>query len=364
MRAVLAQIHYMPEHWTGNAHTHKVRDEFSLLFQFKAVYLLEELFSPLITPFILCIKFREKAQEIVDFFHNFTVEVVGVGDVCSFAQMDIRKHGNPTWSREEDTEASMYQQGENGKIEMSLMHFHLTNPEWKPPENCSMFLNDFKEQVHRDAVSLSTMQPDIMGAPYQSLGPGMMPSAATGIGLGYASLVSSVTGQSAMMSPSVNMSMAPFASGANPKLRGALSQCEGPMTGSGHRIMSSMYSSGGSGQGGPPTMLAPPTSILPPHSLSIHGASLQSQPTSVSTRTYDEGQLELLNNEMSFSALYMHDLRTRRARGMTYESMEDIRARALWQRHDSTQATPSSGGATPMPNIQEEDGAIEMDSKT
>lgn len=154
-----------------------------------------------------------------------------------------------------------------------------------------------------------------------------------------------------------------YVSGANPKLRGALSQCEGPMTGSGHRIMSSMYSSGGSGQGGPPTMLAPPTSILPPHSLSIHGASLQSQPTSVSTRTYDEGQLELLNNEMSFSALYMHDLRTRRARGMTYESMEDIRARALWQRHDSTQATPSSGGATPMPNIQEEDGAIEMDSR-
>lgn len=60
------------------------------------MYLLEELFSPLITPLILCVKFREKAQEIVEFFHNFTVEVVGVGDVCSFAQMDIRKHGNPT----------------------------------------------------------------------------------------------------------------------------------------------------------------------------------------------------------------------------------------------------------------------------
>ena len=37
MRAVLAQIHYMPDHWAGNAHTHKVREEFSLLFQFKAV---------------------------------------------------------------------------------------------------------------------------------------------------------------------------------------------------------------------------------------------------------------------------------------------------------------------------------------
>lgn len=127
--------------------------------------------------------------------------------------------------------------------------------------------------------------------------------------------------------------------------------------------MTSTYTSGGSAQGGPPTTLVPPPTLLPLHSLSIYGTSLQSQPTSVSTRTYDEGQLELLNNEMSFSALYMHDLRTRRLRGMSYESMEDIRARALWQRHDSAQATPSSGGATPMPNIQEEDSAIDTDSR-
>ena len=31
------------------------------------------------------------------------------------------------WSREEVTEASMYEQGENGKIEMSLMHFHVSS---------------------------------------------------------------------------------------------------------------------------------------------------------------------------------------------------------------------------------------------
>ena len=56
---------------------------------------MEELISPLVTPFILCFGVRHKAQEIVDFYRNFTVEVTGVGDVCSFAQMDIRKHGNP-----------------------------------------------------------------------------------------------------------------------------------------------------------------------------------------------------------------------------------------------------------------------------
>lgn len=58
-------------------------------------YLLEELFSPLITPFILCFSLRHQSLQIVDFFRNFTVDVAGVGDVCSFAQMDIKKHGNP-----------------------------------------------------------------------------------------------------------------------------------------------------------------------------------------------------------------------------------------------------------------------------
>lgn len=33
-------------------------------------------------------------MEIVDFFRNFTVDVVGVGDVCSFAQLDVRKRDN------------------------------------------------------------------------------------------------------------------------------------------------------------------------------------------------------------------------------------------------------------------------------
>jgi hypothetical protein len=60
-----------------------------------------------------------------------------------------------------------------------------------------------------------------------------------------------------------------------------------------------------------------------------------------------------MSTDMSFSALYMHDLRTRRARGY-YENLDDIRARSLWQRHDTPQATPSSGGTTPMPNIEEQ----------
>ena len=59
------------------------------------VFILEELLSPIVTPFVLIFLLRNKSLEIIDFFRNFTVEVVGVGDICSFAQMDIRRHGNP-----------------------------------------------------------------------------------------------------------------------------------------------------------------------------------------------------------------------------------------------------------------------------
>jgi len=56
---------------------------------------VQELFSPIVTPFLLCFNLRYKSLDIVDFFRNFTVDVVGVGDVCSFAQMDVKRHGNP-----------------------------------------------------------------------------------------------------------------------------------------------------------------------------------------------------------------------------------------------------------------------------
>ncbi|TRZ12655.1 hypothetical protein HGM15179_014467, partial [Zosterops borbonicus] len=59
------------------------------------VFILEELLSPLVTPLILIFAFPRRALDIVDFFRNFTVEVAGVGDICSFAQLDVRHHGHP-----------------------------------------------------------------------------------------------------------------------------------------------------------------------------------------------------------------------------------------------------------------------------
>ncbi|XP_071217645.1 autophagy-related protein 9B isoform X1 [Salvelinus alpinus] len=151
LQCVLAHIHYMPDHWRGNANKSETRDEVAQLFQYKALFILEELISPIVTPFILIFLLRNKSLEIIDFFRNFTVEVVGVGDICSFAQMDIRRHGNPLWMSEGQTEASVYQQAENGKTELSLMHFTIKNPRWQPPQESSVFISHLKEKVHQDA---------------------------------------------------------------------------------------------------------------------------------------------------------------------------------------------------------------------
>jgi autophagy-related protein 9 len=63
--------------------------ELGELFPYTAAYLLHELISPVVAPFILFYALRPKAPQIVDFFRNFTVDVIGVGDVCSFAQASL-----------------------------------------------------------------------------------------------------------------------------------------------------------------------------------------------------------------------------------------------------------------------------------
>ncbi|KAF2367175.1 Autophagy-related protein 9 [Trinorchestia longiramus] len=164
MERIVAQIHYLPDAWTGKFHTTQVRDEFSKLFQYKFVHILEELFSPLFVPFILCFSLRSRAKEIVDFFHMFTVSVEGIGDVCSFAQMDIKQHGSPTWQPDaattnegDDHKDEKLYAPDKGRTELSLMHFALTNPDWQPPKAGAAFLTALKLRPRSDAASLAAV---------------------------------------------------------------------------------------------------------------------------------------------------------------------------------------------------------------
>lgn len=147
LKQVVSHTHYIPDAWKGKAHTKEVRQKFSQVFQYKAEFVIQELVSPIITPFLLCFNLRYKSLDIVDFFRNFTVDVVGVGDVCSFAQMDVKRHGNPEWLSEGLTEATQYEQAENGKTELSLVNFSIRNPAWKPSERGAQFISTIMENV-------------------------------------------------------------------------------------------------------------------------------------------------------------------------------------------------------------------------
>ena len=83
-------------------------------------------------------------------------------------QMDVRRHGNLAWQQKgkitqnqnETTapvELTAYAKAEDGKTEMSLLHFALTNPDWKPPqEEQTQFIQQLRCQVSKDAELLTT----------------------------------------------------------------------------------------------------------------------------------------------------------------------------------------------------------------
>ncbi|VDM46992.1 unnamed protein product [Toxocara canis] len=142
-----------------------VRQEFGHLFQLKAQFIVEELLSPLVTPFVLLFWIRPKAREFVNFFYNFTVSVDGLGDVCSFAQMDVSRHGDPAWNGDfqlagqSETAVPVASEGvkvsaNDGKTELSLLHFMATNPDWKPPAGSVRFVNEFRNRMERELTNL------------------------------------------------------------------------------------------------------------------------------------------------------------------------------------------------------------------
>lgn len=177
LKQIVSHTHYIPDSWRGKAHTSEVRQKFSQVFQYKAEYVLQELLSPIVTPFLLCFHLRYKSLDIVDFFRNFTVDVVGVGDVCSFAQMDVKRHGNPEWLTQGLTEATQYEQAEHGKTELSLVQFSIRNPTWKPSEQGTQFISTIRENAVQEGLNLScsgvmsdaNSLPDLRSGSFQAL---------------------------------------------------------------------------------------------------------------------------------------------------------------------------------------------------
>lgn len=120
MKGVEWFTHWLPEEWEGKLHTTfvsslvsstgrgfkialaettlllpfcaiQVLEGFSRMFTFKVVIFLSEILSVFVTPFLLWYTLPDQADDVVDFFREFTVKVEGVGHVCSFAVFDFKK---------------------------------------------------------------------------------------------------------------------------------------------------------------------------------------------------------------------------------------------------------------------------------
>jgi autophagy-related protein 9 len=211
MKNILCHAHYLKPEWRGFAHTSKICGEFEDFFQLKAFYFINEIFSPFLTFFVLMFSLRPRSMEIVDFFRNFTVSVTGVGDVCSFAQMEIKKHGNPDWqitNSAEDlspgsVETNQYTQGENGKTELSLVHFALTNPNWKMGSEAKQFLRGIRKHAIQD---LNKARTTLGGG---GIGATAMGQSLTSLGEEYSSVVQSIL-QIQNLSSSQHLSMSMY----------------------------------------------------------------------------------------------------------------------------------------------------------
>lgn len=85
-----------------------VHSDLIIFYLFRSqVHFLEELLSPFVTPLILCIHLRRRSLQIIDFLRNYTISVQGVGDVCSFSQLNVAKNGNLKVRRSNSKDRSM-----------------------------------------------------------------------------------------------------------------------------------------------------------------------------------------------------------------------------------------------------------------
>ncbi|KAK6069191.1 autophagy protein Apg9 [Seiridium cupressi] len=132
MRNVIDFTHYEPDQWKGRLHSYEVKAEFDVLYKLRVVIFLEEVLGILVTPLILFFNLPKCADQIVDFFREFTIHVDGLGYVCSFAVFDFQR--DPRNTRQQGTTSDAredYYATKHNKMAAS-MHGFLDNYVYNP----------------------------------------------------------------------------------------------------------------------------------------------------------------------------------------------------------------------------------------
>ncbi|KAK7268282.1 hypothetical protein RIF29_20978 [Crotalaria pallida] len=147
MSMVVQHTHYMPKRWRGKESTENVRIEFETLFQYTGMMLLEEMASIFLTPYLLLFVVPKRVDDILQFIADFTMNVEGVGHVCSFSTFDFQEHGNSNYCS--PYSAPRNRRSSQGKLEKSFLSFQSSYPSWESNAQGKQFLlnlRTFREQ--------------------------------------------------------------------------------------------------------------------------------------------------------------------------------------------------------------------------
>ncbi|KAI7898327.1 autophagy protein Apg9-domain-containing protein [Cokeromyces recurvatus] len=156
LRKVIEHTHHLPPEWKHKLHTDQVRAEFCKLFDYKVNLFFQELLSVIFAPLVLCLSLPKSADQIVDFFREFTVHVNELGYVCSFAQFDFTRHGNVKYGVQDAMIENDYYLSKQGKMEKSFLNFKANNPKWIPNDlSGSMYLSRLTEITNQKETDSS-----------------------------------------------------------------------------------------------------------------------------------------------------------------------------------------------------------------
>ncbi|GAB2298342.1 autophagy protein atg9 [Dionaea muscipula] len=150
MSLVVQHTHHLPKRWRGKENIAVVRMEFATLFQYTAMMWLEEMTSIFLTPYLLIFVMPKIVDDILQFIADFTVNVEGVGHVCSFSAFDFQNHGNTNYAS--PCHSSRAQRSSQGKMEKSFLSFQCSYPSWEPDAQGTRFLTilrTFRDQQLR-----------------------------------------------------------------------------------------------------------------------------------------------------------------------------------------------------------------------
>merc|ERR1711991_159982 len=149
-----SHTHYFPEQWKGKEDKIKTKDEVVDLFPVKTTLFSLELLSVILTPIVLCFSLPNSVPKVLEFISKHAVYVEGVGDVCDYSLFKFEDYGDQDFGTEVEGKEGTKHKLKDGKLEKSILNFHLAHPHWNATEAGKSFVARLKN--YKDVTTRNT----------------------------------------------------------------------------------------------------------------------------------------------------------------------------------------------------------------